>query len=150
MAVYGPKKLTNKKAEALKRKLQQQQKHSASKQTARTKKASIEPLAKRQQREKALRKAFGPEKDVLGISQSSTKHNAGRKDVCMSLDRTIAQNTKISEALRGVGKAPILTPSQLKERANEERERMAVAYEQHQATVNETVDELAQLMSNTT
>ncbi|KAJ2846419.1 hypothetical protein GGI22_006252, partial [Coemansia erecta] len=99
-------------------------------------------------REKAMEMALDS-RTVHGISQSSTKHSAGRKDVCLSLDRTLAGNTQISEAVRGIGgnASDILTPMQLAEKAKEERERMALAYEQHQTSVTEAVDELAQLMS---
>ncbi|KAJ1801735.1 hypothetical protein LPJ59_000026 [Coemansia sp. RSA 2399] len=143
---------TNRKALALKRKLQKQNPTTAVANKARTKKptatSSLESHAKRQQREKALERALNS-KTVHGISQSSTKHSAGRKDVCLSLDRTLARNTQIGEAVRGIGgnASDILTPMQLAEKAREERERMAMAYEHHQMSVTEAVDELAQLMS---
>ncbi|KAJ2545460.1 hypothetical protein EV175_005811 [Coemansia sp. RSA 1933] len=138
----------NRKAAALKRKLQKPSSTPTKAKTRATK--STDTRTKRQQREKVLEKALHS-KLVPGISHSSTKHSAGRKDVCLSLDRTIARSTQISEALRGIGgakAADILTPMQLAAKAREERERMALAYEQHQASVAETVDELAQMMSS--
>ncbi|KAJ1772733.1 hypothetical protein IW140_002566 [Coemansia sp. RSA 1813] len=148
MTASGSSTTTNRKALALKHKLQKQNHRHLNSPKTHTK--SLESRAKRQQREKALEKAFSSKSTkVNGISHSSTKHSAGRREVCLSLDRTIARSTQISEALRGIGgRAPdILTPTQLAAKAREEREKMAVAYEQHQASVTEAVDELAQLMS---
>ncbi|KAJ2634260.1 hypothetical protein GGF40_004315 [Coemansia sp. RSA 1286] len=85
-------------------------------------------------------------KGILSISKSSTKHSAGRKDVCESLDR-VAMDCSVSEMLRGVGKAPELTDEQKISMAREKREMQAAEYEQHQTAVTATVDELAQLMS---
>ncbi|KAJ2899898.1 hypothetical protein IWW38_000776 [Coemansia aciculifera] len=81
-----------------------------------------------------------------GLVKHSTKHTVGRRSVCQALDQT-TMHRDVSESLRGINQAPILTLAQLALKAKQEREKMAVLYEQHQAAVNETVDELAQLMS---
>ncbi|KAJ2865018.1 hypothetical protein GGH94_002497 [Coemansia aciculifera] len=78
---------------------------------------------------------------------ASTKHTAGRRSVRQALDQT-TMHRDVSESLRGINQAPILTLSQLAQKAKQEREKMAVIYEQHQTAVSETVDELAQLMSS--
>ncbi|KAJ2809063.1 hypothetical protein H4R20_000427 [Coemansia guatemalensis] len=140
---------TASKIAALKRKLKASgsstQNRTATK--SKTTKKKSESLADRQQREKSLAKAFGVQNDGLRISQSSTKHNAGRRDVCRSLDHTIAA-AQLGESLRGIGRPKAPTEAQRAQQAREQRESAAAAYERHQRTVDETVDELAQLMSS--
>ncbi|KAJ2069747.1 hypothetical protein GGI08_000193 [Coemansia sp. S2] len=87
------------------------------------------------------------QKQAKGLLAASTKHTAGRRTVRQALDQT-TMHQDISESLRGINQAPILTLSQLAQKAKQEREKMAVIYEQHQTAVSETVDELAQLMSS--
>ncbi|KAJ2867707.1 hypothetical protein FB639_004920 [Coemansia asiatica] len=120
---------------------------SASSRIAKSKSSSTKPAisgtASRKQRIKELAQAKG----ILGgILRSSTKHTAGRKDVCESLDR-VAMDSSVSEMLRGVGKMPELTEEQKISFAKKKREMRAAEYEQHQSAVTAAVDELAQLMS---
>ncbi|KAJ1722514.1 hypothetical protein LPJ53_003073 [Coemansia erecta] len=82
-------------------------------------------------------------------SPFSTKHNAGRKDLCMSLDQALLADGGVSEALRGVGRPPAMTSDERLRLAREQREHKAADYEQYQTAVTQTVDDLAQLMSNT-
>ncbi|KAJ1822655.1 hypothetical protein LPJ56_000642 [Coemansia sp. RSA 2599] len=105
--------------------------------------SNVSGAAGRKQRIKELAQIKG----ILGISKSSTKHNAGRKDVCESLDRAV-MDSSVSEMLRGVGKASELTEEQKVSLARKKRETQAIEYEQHQSAVTATVDELAQLMSD--
>ncbi|KAJ2016576.1 hypothetical protein GGH91_000132 [Coemansia sp. RSA 2671] len=86
-------------------------------------------------------------KEGLFKLAASTKHSAGRRSVRQALDQTTL-GQDVSESLRGVNQAPILTLTQLAQKAKQEREKMAVIYEEHQTAVSETVDELAQLMSS--
>ncbi|KAJ1727582.1 hypothetical protein LPJ61_004495 [Coemansia biformis] len=102
-------------------------------------------LAGRQQRARTLAKAVGAV-DGFGIARASTKHSAGRKDLCRSLDRTVV-GTQVGDALRGIGQPAAPTAAQIEQRARESRERAAQAYERQQAAVDETVDELARLMA---
>ncbi|KAJ2607308.1 hypothetical protein H4S08_004870 [Coemansia sp. RSA 1365] len=139
---------TASKIAALKRKIKKSgstPKRSATK--SKTTKKYTESLADRQQRTKSLAKAFGVDNDALKISKVSTKHNAGRRDVCRSLDHTIVA-TQLGESLRGIGRPKPPTVAQRLQQAREKRESTAVAYENYQRTVDETVDELAQLMSS--
>ncbi|PIA16803.1 hypothetical protein COEREDRAFT_80879 [Coemansia reversa NRRL 1564] len=140
---------TASKIAALKRKIKESgsstQKRSVTK--SKTTKKHAVSLADRQQRVKSLTKAFGVDNDGLKISKLSTKHNAGRRDVCRSLDHTIVA-AQLGESLRGIGRSKPPTDAQRAQQAREKRESAAVAYENHQRTVDETVDELAQLMSS--
>ncbi|KAJ2490248.1 hypothetical protein IWW37_003280 [Coemansia sp. RSA 2050] len=124
----------NDKKEALKRKLR----GSSSKPGSVAKHGRIVPRLPRQQKKA---------KEGLLKLAASTKHTAGRRSVRQALDQTTIDQD-VSESLRGVNQAPILTLAQLAQKAKQEREKMAVIYEQHQTAVNETVDELAQLMSS--
>ncbi|KAJ1733460.1 hypothetical protein LPJ72_002863 [Coemansia sp. Benny D160-2] len=152
----------NRKALALKRKLQQQGSHKRGgskpkhQQLKATSTETHDRRIRRSQRERALASASrsaGSPTTTAGIARKppSIKHSAGRKDACLSLDQTIANSTQINEALRGIGgnrTAPaVVTAAEAAQKARDERERMAVAYEQHQVSVNETIDELAHLMS---
>ncbi|KAJ2777580.1 hypothetical protein GGI15_004457 [Coemansia interrupta] len=82
-------------------------------------------------------------------SPFSTKHNAGRKDLCKSLDQALIADGGVSEALRGVGRPPAMTSDEKLRLVREQREHKAADYEQYQTAVTQTVDDLAQLMSNT-
>ncbi|KAJ2004148.1 hypothetical protein GGI04_002706 [Coemansia thaxteri] len=136
------------KKEALKRKLQSK----AQKATKPIGKKHHAPQHKStRQLAKALLGHQKPESaNAVGRATASTKHSAGRRDVCQSLDRA-TMDRGVSESLRGIGgrhqAAAILTQEQLARRARQEREDMAVVYETHQAAVSQTVDGLAQLMS---
>ncbi|KAI8323591.1 hypothetical protein GQ54DRAFT_272606 [Martensiomyces pterosporus] len=143
------------KKEALKRKLQSTKRTDATARSSgsKTKRGAGGSLGSRKtdektkrQRAKALQQAFAVP-DILHISQASVKHNAGRREVRSSLDRSLLENEDLSESLRGIGQAPILTLAQLEQKAKEEREKMAAVYERHQAAVENAMDELAQLMS---
>ncbi|KAJ2812866.1 hypothetical protein H4S07_001090 [Coemansia furcata] len=123
----------NDKKEALKRKLRGTAPKPGS--VAKHERTKRQPRQQKQAKEGLLKLA------------ASTKHTAGRRSVCRSLDQTTIHRD-VSESLRGINQAPILTPSQLAQKAKQEREKMAVIYEQHQTAVSETVDELAQLMSS--
>ncbi|KAJ2507450.1 hypothetical protein IWW47_001102 [Coemansia sp. RSA 2052] len=126
----------NSKKEALKRKLQSSKTAPASGVSKHGRKS--QRLPPKQQKQQAR-------EGLLKLS-ASTKHTAGRRSVCQALDQTTIHRD-VSESLRGINQAPILTLAQLAQKAKQEREKMAVLYEQHQTAVNETVDELAQLMS---
>ncbi|KAJ2740572.1 hypothetical protein GGI20_005738 [Coemansia sp. BCRC 34301] len=126
---------SNGKKEALKRKLQ----GSGSKAAAGS---GVTKHGRKAQRVQPKKQA----KEGLLKLSASTKHTAGRRSVCQALDQT-TMHRDVSESLRGINKAPILTLAQLAQKAKQEREKMAKLYEQHQTAVNETVDELAQLMS---
>ncbi|KAJ2391823.1 hypothetical protein GGI05_002838, partial [Coemansia sp. RSA 2603] len=82
-------------------------------------------------------------------SPFSIKHNAGRKDLCKSLDQALLADGGVSEALRGVGRPQAMSTDERLRLAREQREHKAADYEQYQTAVTQTVDELAQLMSNT-
>ncbi|KAJ2658768.1 hypothetical protein IWW48_003841 [Coemansia sp. RSA 1200] len=153
---------SNRKALALKRKLQQQSSHKSSvskpkhQQLKATSTETHDKRIRRNVRERAFantNRSTASSNITTGITRktSSIRHSAGRKDACLSLDRTIANSTQINEALRGISgsrAAPaVMTAAEIAQKAREERERMAVAYEQHQVSVNETIDELAHLMS---
>ncbi|KAJ2081039.1 hypothetical protein H4R24_002654 [Coemansia sp. RSA 988] len=138
------------KIAALKRKLKESGSSNTRQRTttkSTSNKRKSESLANRQQRAKSLAKAFGVDNNALQISQSSTKHNAGRRDICQSLDHTIVA-AKLGESLRGIGRPKAPTEAQRAQQVREERESATAAYEHHQRTVEETVDELAQLMSS--
>ncbi|KAJ2828614.1 hypothetical protein IWW50_001293 [Coemansia erecta] len=126
------------KVAALKKKLQPKGKKQ-------TKNKKVDTVAARQQRAKSLAKAFSSN-TALDFSRASTKHNAGRRDVCQSLDQSAAE-TGVSEALRGIGKADIPTAAQLALRAKEERDQMAQAYEHERMALDQNIDDLANLMS---
>ncbi|KAJ1834082.1 hypothetical protein LPJ63_002234 [Coemansia sp. RSA 2711] len=131
---------TKAKVAALKKKLRTQGKASTKKSHSK----KPETLADRQQRAKSLAKAFAVP-PTLTIT-ASTKHSAGRRDMCQSLDRSAA-DTGMSESLRSIGAAEIPTIDQLAQKAAEERERMARAYEYERVTMDQNVDELANLMA---
>ncbi|KAJ2852012.1 hypothetical protein IWW36_000591 [Coemansia brasiliensis] len=100
----------------------------------------------RQKQAKSLTKALSISTTKPAIASVSTKHNAGRRVLCESLDQSASV---ASEALRGIGCAKeIPTPEQLAERAKIERERMAQAYEHDQMVMQHNVEELANLMSS--
>ncbi|KAJ2713326.1 hypothetical protein H4R19_002305 [Coemansia spiralis] len=99
-----------------------------------------------QKRAKLLVRAATGGPDALGIVRASTKHSAGRKDLCRALDRKVVA-TQVGDMLRGIGGPETPTPAQVAQRALEARERAACAHERHQAAVNDTVDDLARLMS---
>ncbi|KAJ2245157.1 hypothetical protein GGH97_002939 [Coemansia sp. RSA 475] len=126
------------KVAALKKKLQGQR-------TKHTKQKSSATVGTRQQRAKSLAKAFAANTG-LDFSQASTRHTAGRRDIRESLDQSTAANG-VCEALRGIGKPDIPTPVQLARKAKEEREQMARAYEQDALTLEQNIDDLANLMS---
>ncbi|ORX64048.1 hypothetical protein DL89DRAFT_272781 [Linderina pennispora] len=117
----GAHKKTVDKKLALKRKLQ------TTKRTAHVGKTTHDELKARRKQMKHLKAALAP-------SYASTKHS-----------RPPRQDKDLSERLRGT--APIPTNAQLLNKAKEEREAMALAYENQQKALNTTVDELAQLMS---
>ncbi|KAJ2450604.1 hypothetical protein EV183_004173 [Coemansia sp. RSA 2336] len=103
-------------------------------------------LKDRQKQAKSLAKALSIPTTKPAIAPVSTKHNAGRRVLCDSLDRSASV---ASETLRGIGCATeIPTQEQLAERARRERERMAQAYEHDQMVMQRNVDELANLMSS--
>ncbi|KAJ2770710.1 hypothetical protein IWQ56_002065 [Coemansia nantahalensis] len=105
-------------------------------------------LADRQQRAKALARAAAGTPDALGIARASTRHTAGRRDLCRALDRKVV-GTQVGDTLRGIGGPEAPTAAQIEQRAREARELAARAYERQQSAVDDAVGELARLMSGT-
>ncbi|KAJ2785365.1 hypothetical protein H4R18_000576 [Coemansia javaensis] len=89
----------------------------------------------------ALDKKKAAGKKALG--GGTVKHSAGRRDLRRSLDR-VAAGARVGDALRGIGAPDAASREQ---RAREDLERAAQAYEHQQAAVDRTVDELARLMA---
>ncbi|KAJ1951442.1 hypothetical protein FBU59_000156 [Linderina macrospora] len=135
------KKTVDKKA-ALKLKLQSTTKRTVSKTTTK------DDQKARRKRTKQLEKAFGTTPSGKTPLYASTKHSVGRRELRTTLDRAILEESAVMESVRGIGRTPGLTNAQLMEKAREEREAVAVAYEKQKRILDSTVDELAQLMND--